>query len=73
MVAKNERIANPRRTKVVASDGRKATRAQLDSVPLVAYELNCGHLGRNYGVAKKEVFFCEPCGRDRWVKRILAQ
>ncbi len=73
MVAKNERVTNPTRTKVVSSDGRKATRAQLASIPLVAYQLNCGHLGRNYAVQKREVMFCAECGSNKQVKKILAQ
>jgi len=63
-------LANPRRIKVAGPDGRKVNGASL---PLVAYALNCGHLGRNYAVKRRDFLFCEECGTTKQVAKILAQ
>lgn len=42
-------------------------------LPLVAYSLNCGHVGRDYGIQKKDNLFCAKCGSDSRVSKILAQ
>lgn len=49
--------------------GRKIT---LADQPLVAYKLYCGHLGRQYAVKRRDILFCEECGRDKRVKEVLA-
>lgn len=58
---------NMQSTKVA---GRKMTLADL---PLVAYALNCGHVGRDYGIQKKDNLFCAKCGSNSRVTKILAQ
>lgn len=44
----------------------------LDSLPLVAYELNRGHKGRDYAVIKGDVLFCDECRSEGFVSKILA-
>ncbi|MFM7087930.1 MAG: hypothetical protein ACKOW9_00120 [Candidatus Paceibacterota bacterium] len=44
----------------------------LADLPLVAFELNCGHPGREYGVQKSDLIFCERCKSSKTVKRIIA-
>ena len=44
----------------------------LADLPLVAFELTCGHVGREYGVRKSDLLFCEKCKVSKTVKRIIA-
>lgn len=50
-------------------EGRKV---DLASLPLVAYRLRCGHMGREYAVRQRDIVFCRECGTNRTVSRILA-
>ena len=54
-------------------DGPDGKRVPLSSLPLVAYALNCGHLGRDYAVKRRDLVFCDDCQDSRRVSRILAQ
>lgn len=49
------------------------TTVRLDSLPLVAYSLNCSHLGRDYGILKGDLVFCNDCGTTKKVANILAE
>jgi hypothetical protein len=44
----------------------------LDSLPLVAYQLYCGHYGKDYGVQRLDLMFCETCGHSVKIRKILA-
>ena len=59
-----------RGARVVGPDGRAVS---LESQPLVAFSLSCGHLGREYAVARRDLIFCDACGVTRRVSKILAQ
>lgn len=62
-------VANPRRVRVRNENGQQVN---LASLPLVAYALNCSHLGREYAVEKGDIMFCADCGTGRKVALILA-
>lgn len=44
----------------------------LRDLPLVAYRLTCGHLGRDYAIQPRDVVFCDECKTNKRVKKILA-
>jgi hypothetical protein len=44
----------------------------MSELPLVAYALKCGHMGREYGIVKNDLLFCDTCGQTMRVKQILA-
>lgn len=54
---------------IIGPDG---TRISLKDLPLVAYAMTCGHLGRDYGVSKGDQLFCDSCKTTKRVKKILA-
>ena len=60
---------NARRVRARDQQGRPVNLADF---PLVAYALNCSHLGREYAVAKGDIVFCGDCGADRKIARIIA-
>lgn len=66
----SKKVANPRRIKARGSDGRTVN---LASLPLVAYALNCGHLGRDYAIKRWDIVFCPDCGHDAKVATIIAK
>lgn len=70
MVRRPGSVANPRRVKAKGPDGRTVALAAL---PLVAYALACGHLGRDYAVKKRDLVFCSECGATKRVARVLAE
>ena len=47
-------------------------RVSLADMPLVAYRLNCGHLGRDYAVQKRDLIFCADCGANKRVTAIIS-
>lgn len=59
-----------RGARVVGPDGRAVS---LESQPLVAFSLTCGHLGREYAVERRDLIFCDACGATRRVTKVLAQ
>lgn len=54
----------------VMVDGRRVSLADVS--PLVAFVMRCSHMGREYGVAVGDVVFCETCGTDRKIARVIA-
>lgn len=54
---------------ITGPDGR---RIRLEDLPLIAYRLNCGHVGKGYGIARRDVIFCDSCGADKSVKDIIS-
>jgi len=66
---KNDDTTDPRRIAAVGPEGRKVSLADL---PLVAFRLSCGHLGRDYAVQKRDLIFCGDCGTSKRVTKILA-
>jgi hypothetical protein len=54
---------------ITGPDGRVV---RLEDLPLVAYVLDCAHLGRDYAVSRRDLLFCRECGRQRRVSRIIA-
>lgn len=59
----------PRIPTITGPDGSVV---RLDSLPLVAYSLSCGHLSRDYGVVEGDHMFCETCKDTERVTHILA-
>lgn len=67
--------ASPRRhgpagVSAVADDGQ---RVSLTDLPLVAYRLSCGHVGKDYAVLKRDLIFCPDCATTKRVTAILAR
>jgi hypothetical protein len=54
----------------VEVNGRRITLADL---PLVAYSLECGHVGRDRAIQAGDRLFCETCGDTRRVARLISQ
>lgn len=54
---------------ITGPDGRPV---RLEDLPLVAYALDCGHVGRDYAVNRRDLLFCRECGRQRRVARIIS-
>lgn len=54
---------------VTGPDGKKVS---LASLPLVAFQLNCGHVGKDFAIQTRDIVFCDDCGQDRRVKKIIA-
>ena len=52
----------------IQRDGRKIS---LTDTPLVAYELACGHLGRDHAIQLGDLLFCLECVDHRTVFRIV--
>ena len=44
----------------------------IRDLPLVAFRLTCGHLGRDYGIQARDIVFCDDCGTNKRVKKVLA-
>lgn len=57
------------RTPSAVQDGK---RIRLTDLPLVAYALNCGCLGRGYAVVRNDLLFCEKHAKTAKVSKILA-
>lgn len=68
-----ERKETSKGRKPVPAVERDGRRVRLDELPLVAFGLICGHLGREYGVLKGDQVWCGPCMATRRVTRILAR
>lgn len=47
-------------------------RVRLSDLPLVAYGLYCGHVGRDHGIARNDLVFCPACGDTKRVARIIS-
>ena len=58
-----------RAPRVTGPDGRKVS---LHDLPLVAFYLSCGHIQREYGVAKGDLIFCKLCSADKRVTKVIA-
>jgi hypothetical protein len=70
MTAKYEGNGDARGPKsITGPDGRPV---RLEDLPLVAYALDCGHVGRDYAVNKRDLLFCRECRRQRRVARIIS-
>ena len=65
--AKN--TANPSRTRMAGPDGRTV---RLSDLPLVVYELKCGHRGKNYAIQLGDWLFCDDCHAETRVTAIIA-
>jgi hypothetical protein len=50
-------------------DGREV---RLSDLPLVAYALGCGCVGRDYAVQKGDILFCAEHAENKKVTTILA-
>lgn len=46
---------------------------KIYDMDLVAYLLNCSHLGREFGVNKGDVIFCNECNQLSRVSKVLAK
>lgn len=57
------------KTKAINLDGRKVS---LASLPLVAFKLSCGHVGKDYAINKSDVIFCETCATNMRVNKIIS-
>ena len=62
--------ADARRVQATGPDGQVVT---LGSLPLVAYALKCGHVGRDYAVQERDLIFCGDCGQTSAVNRIISR
>ena len=70
MTARRDRETDrPTAGAVSGPDGRPV---RLEDLPLVAFALDCGHLGRDYAISRRDLIFCKDCGRQRRVGRIIA-
>lgn len=54
---------------ILDADGNPVS---IRDLPLVAFRLTCGHLGRDYGVQARDIVFCDECGTNKRVKKVLA-
>jgi hypothetical protein len=61
---------HPHRTPSVRNNVGK--RVRLSDLPLVAYSLYCGHVGREHGVARNDLMFCPTCKDTKRVARIIS-
>lgn len=57
-------------TKIMGPDGKPV---RLDEIKLVAYLLSCSHSGRDYGIKKGDLLFCDKCKEIIKVSKILAE
>lgn len=46
---------------------------KIYDMDLVAYQLSCSHLGREFGVKKGDVIFCKECLEISRVSKVLAK
>ena len=51
---------------------RQGNKQYLDKLPLVAYQLYCGHYGKEYGVKRYDLIFCKECQEDVKIRKVLA-
>jgi hypothetical protein len=58
-----------RAPRITGPDGRKVS---LHDLPLVAYTLTCGHIGRDYAIAKGDQVFCTACADTKRVARVIS-
>lgn len=61
-------VARDTRPFITDPDGNKV---YLDQLPLVAFRLACGHVSRDYGVQKSDLYFCETCKDSARVTEVL--
>ena len=54
---------------ILDADGNPVS---IRDLPLVAFRLTCGHLGKDYGIVARDLVFCDDCGTNKRVKKILA-
>jgi hypothetical protein len=54
----------------VRVEGRKVTLADF---PIVAYSLNCGHVGRERAIRAGDTLFCDTCQDTKRVATIISQ
>lgn len=62
-------MARPDRPFVTHPNG---TKVYLDELPLVAFRLTCGHVGKDYAVQQGDVYFCEVCKDNVRVAAIVS-
>lgn len=62
-----------KRASKVTTLSRTGRSVSLADLPLVAYSLSCGHLGRDYAIQKRDLVFCADCQGTRRVSKVLAQ
>lgn len=46
---------------------------RLDDLPLVAFRLTCGHLHKDLGYLRGDLYFCDTCGTQKRITKILAK
>jgi hypothetical protein len=63
-------VKPPKTPAVVGPDG---LRHRLRDLPLVAFRMSCGHLGRDYAIRKGDIMFCQDCGADKRITKVLAE
>lgn len=51
-------------------NGRRVTLADL---PLVAYSLSCGHVGRDRAIRAGDILFCDTCRDTKRVSAVIAE
>jgi hypothetical protein len=54
----------------VQVEGRKITLADF---PIVAYSLNCGHVGRERAIRAGDTLFCDTCQDTKRVATIISR
>jgi hypothetical protein len=67
-MSKNNSNARSKKTKETV-----AKPVKIYDMDLVAYLLNCSHLGREFGVKKGDVIFCKECNQISRVSKVLAK
>lgn len=56
-----------------AANTRQRRPRRLSDLPLVAYQMRCGHLSKDYAIAQGDIVFCDSCQTYARVSTILAQ
>lgn len=51
---------------------RRGRKIRLTDIPMTVFATKCGHGGKDHGVLKGDLVFCEPCGDRVRVTAILA-
>jgi hypothetical protein len=71
MARKDEPNEKPdaRKISALTAEGRRVSLADL---PVVAYRLSCGHVGKDYAIQKQDLLFCADCGATSRVSAILS-
>jgi hypothetical protein len=63
---KEARVSAPT---ILDADGNPVS---IRDLPLVAFRLTCGHLGRDYGIQSRDLVFCDDCRTTKRVRKVLA-